>query len=138
MALMKNAAHLRGVFFALLFATVGLAGEPQNFLFMGPGDLARNSALLGRPDIDGAQVVYHWKLLEPTQDHYDFSAIETDLAIAERLHRKLFIQIQDRFFMPEHRNVPRYLLEEPRYGGGLARQADQPGEGLPEGSGWVA
>ena len=34
--------------------------------------------------------------------------------------------------------MPRYLLEDPVYGGGLAPQRDNPGEGKPEGHGWVA
>lgn len=121
-----------------LLAAATQAAEPQNFLFMGSGDLAANTALLSRQDISGVQVVYNWKRLEPTQGHYDFSEIESDLALAERLHRKLFIQIQDRFFMHEHRNVPRYLLEEPRYGGGLAPQTNQDAENQPNGAGWVA
>ena len=65
-------------------------------------------------------------------------SIESDLAAVQRLHKQLFLQIQDRFFEHEHRNVPRYLLEDPRYGGGLAPQRDNPGEGQPEGTGWVA
>ena len=125
--------------FLLLMTTVAAgATEPQNFLFMGGGDLAANTALLSRPDISGAQVVYSWKRLEPTQGKYDFSEIETDLGVADRLGKKLFLQIQDRFFMHEHRNVPRYLLEEPRYGGGLAPQTNQDAERNPDGSGWVA
>ena len=40
--------------------------------------------------------------------------------------------------MHEHRNVPRYLLEEPRYGGGLAPQTNQDAEHQPHGAGWVA
>ena len=127
-------------FFPLLalLAAAAQAAEPQNFLFMGSGDLAANTELLSRQDISGVQVVYNWKRLEPTQGHYDFSEIESDLALAERLHKKLFIQIQDRFFMHEHRNVPRYLLEEPRYGGGLAPQTNQDAENQPNGAGWVA
>jgi hypothetical protein len=128
-----------GLFLVLaLLAAAAQAAEPQNFLFMGSGDLAANTELLSRQDISGVQVVYNWKRLEPTQDHYDFSAIEADLALAERLHRKVFIQIQDRFFMHEQRNVPRYLLEEPRYGGGLAPQTNQDAENQPNGAGWVA
>ncbi len=124
---------------ASLVASRGIsAAGPQNFLFMGSGDLPGNTGLLSRPDIAGVQVVYHWKRLEPTRGNYDFSSIEDDLAVAERLKKKLFIQLQDRFFLPEHRNVPRYLLEDPRYGGGLAPQSDNPGENQPEGTGWVA
>ena len=121
----------------VLLAAGAQAAEPQNFLFMGGGDVAANSVLLSRPDIDGAQVVYSWKQLEPTQDHYDFSGVESDLAIAQRLNKKLFIQVQDRFFMHEHRGVPRYLLEEPSYSGGLAPQTNQDAERNADGSGWV-
>ena len=128
----------RTLFLFALLASSAQASEPQNFLFMGAGDLAENTELASRPDISGIQVVYNWKRLEPTYDHYDFSDIESDLALAERLHRKLFIQIQDRFFMHEQRNVPRYLLEDPRYGGGLAPQTNQDAENQPNGSGWVA
>lgn len=121
----------------VLLASAAQSAEPQNFLFMGGGDTAANSELLSRSDVSGVQVVYSWKRLEPTQDHYDFSELESDLALAERLHKKLFIQVQDRFFMHEHRGVPRYLLEEPRYGGGLAPQTNQDAERNPDGSGWV-
>src|SRR5689334_2552948 len=143
----KNAAH-RAAFFLpgagmirlallLLCATSATAAEPQNFLFVG-SELAEHTRLLERPDIAGAQVVYSWKALESAEGQYDFSAIETDLGLTERTHKKLFLQIQDRFFEPQHRNIPRYLLEDPQYGGGLAPQRDNPGENQPEGSGWVS
>jgi hypothetical protein len=110
---------------------------PQNFLFTNSEDLPAQGRLLTRPDISGAQVVYSWKSLETARDQYDFSQIDRDLALLTRLDRKLFIQIQDRFFEVKHRNVPAYLLQEPVYGGGLVAQADNPGENLPEGHGWV-
>jgi hypothetical protein len=121
-----------------LLAATAQATEPRNFLFLGSGELAANSRLIARPDISGVQVVYDWRSLEPAQDRYDFSLIEADLAQVRRLDKQLFLQIQDRFFQREHRNVPDYLLEDPRYGGGLAPQRDNPGEGKPEGHGWVA
>jgi hypothetical protein len=121
----------------LLCAPAG-AAEPQNFLFLSSGDIEASAALLARPDIGGAQVVYSWKSLEVAKDRYDFSRIEADLAQVAKLDKKLFLQIQDRFFEPSHRFVPNYLLEDPRYGGGLAPQSDNPGENKPEGSGWVA
>jgi hypothetical protein len=122
----------------MLLSAATRAGDPQNFLFMGAGDLADNDALLSRPDIGGVQIVYSWKSLEVARDRYDFSQIESDLARAGKLNKKLFLQIQDRFFEREHRHVPDYLLEDPRFGGGLAPQRDNPGENKPEGSGWVA
>ena len=121
-----------------MLVSLGAAAAPQNFLFMGAGDLADNAALIARPDIDGAQVVYSWKSLEGTRGVYDFSRIERDLAFLEQRHKRLFLQIQDRFFEIGDRNVPAYLLEDPVYGGGLAAQVDNPGENEPEGHGWVA
>jgi len=111
---------------------------PQNYLFAGSDDLASHEALIRRPDIGGVQVVYSWKSLESAKGVYDFSRIERDLAFLDRHKKQLFLQIQDRFFEVGHRNVPAYLLEDPVYGGGLVPQVDNPGEGKPEGSGWVA
>jgi len=49
----------------LLLLSPGLqAAEPQNFLFMGAGDLAEHEKLISRPDIAGVQIVYSWKSLE--------------------------------------------------------------------------
>jgi len=110
---------------------------PQNFLFTSADRLESQAALIRRPDIAGVQVVYSWKSLETAKDQYDFSQIERDLAYLETLNRKLFVQVQDRFFEVQQRNVPAYLLDEPVYRGGLAAQADNPGENLPEGHGWV-
>ena len=149
---MKNAAHLRGVFFMTrnalpcLLALVIAAGsaraadraDPANFLFADSDDLASHTPLMERPDIAGVQIVYTWKSLEPAKDAYDFSRIEADLAFLTKRNKKLFLQIQDRFFLIGARHVPRYLLEEPEYGGGLAPQRDNPGEGQAEGHGWVS
>ena len=124
----------------LLWAGPAAAGKtgPVNFLYAGSGDLDTLRALLQRPDIGGVQIVYSWRSLEPGKDRYDFSAIERDLAVTDALGKELFIQIQDRFFSIEARNVPDYLMAEPRYGGGLAAQSDNAGEGQPAGHGWVA
>ena len=110
----------------------------QNFIYTSAGDLKNAGRLLQRKDIAGAQVVYNWKQLEKGEGQYDFSLIETDLAYLKAMHKGLFIQIQDRFFSPEARNVPDYLLKDPIYSGGLVAQTDNPGEGKPAASGWVA
>ncbi|MEO8017999.1 MAG: hypothetical protein ABI769_09315 [Pseudomonadota bacterium] len=120
-----------------LAVTRAAVAAPQNFLFADSGELRQLASLIQRPDIAGVQVVYSWKSLETAKDQYDFSRIEADLRYLEGLDRKLFIQIQDRFFEIHDRNVPRYLLEEPLYGGGLVPQVDNPGENQPEGRGWV-
>jgi hypothetical protein len=129
-------AFLRALPLCLLCSQAPAA--PQNFLFTNSDDLQAQASMLRRPDIAGAQVVYSWKSLEVARDQYDFSQIERDLAWLTSLDRKLFVQLQDRFFEVRHRNVPAYLLQEPIYRGGLAPQADNPGENLPEGHGWVA
>jgi len=139
---LKKRRALRGVFFRLLFACVVFPGisaaAPLNFIFTNSDDLRAQGSLLRRPDIAGAQLVYSWRSLETARDQYDFSEIERDLAWLTHLDRKLFIQIQDRFFEVKHRNVPAYLLEDPIYRGGLVPQTDNPGENQPEGHGWVA
>jgi hypothetical protein len=123
---------------AITVAASAAYAAPQNFIYTGSGDLEAAKSLLERPDIGGAQVVYNWKMLEKGKGEYDFSAIEKDLAIAESLNKKLFIQVQDRFFNPKARNIPDYMLEGTEYGGGLAPQFDNPGENKGIGSGWVA
>jgi hypothetical protein len=111
---------------------------PENYLYSSEGSLEKFHAILARPDISGAQIVYSWKSLEPDKGQYDFSAIERDLEYTNSLGKKLFIQIQDRFFSVEDRGIPNYLASESEYGGGLAPQSDNPGEGRAPASGWVA
>ena len=133
--------NIRPWFVACVLASA-LAGNfanaaPQNYLFTDSDELSRLAPLLKRPDIGGAQIVYTWKSLEPARDQYDFTQIEKDLRYLEGLNRKLFIQLQDRFFEIEHRGVPLYLQTDPVYGGGLVPQADNPGENKPVGHGWA-
>lgn len=132
-----RAALLAGLVLSLASGT-GVAADPANFLFADSDSLATHAKLVERPEITGVQIVYTWKSLEPAKDEYDFSQIETDLAFLAARGKQLFVQLQDRFFLIEARNVPRYLLEAPEYGGGLVPQSDYAGEGKPEGHGWVA
>jgi len=122
---------------ALVAAPAVSIAAPQNYLYTSSGELADHRALLERPDIHGVQIVYSWKQLEAAEGVYDFSAIEQDLAQTDTLHKKLFIQIQDRFFDAQARNIPTYL-QTPAYSGGLVAQTDNPGEGKAPAQGWVA
>jgi hypothetical protein len=128
---------LRAFLLCILVPGGAIAAAPQNFLYTSSGDLESLAPVIQRPDIAGVQIVYSWKSLEKARDQYDFSQIERDLAYLTGLNRKLFVQVQDRFFEVKHRNIPAYLLQEPIYQGGLVPQADNPGENLPEGHGWV-
>ncbi|MEO7187181.1 MAG: hypothetical protein ABIW58_02100 [Sphingomicrobium sp.] len=110
--------------------------KPRNFIYLGQDDLDKNLRILDRPDIAGVEVIYVWLSLEPRKDHYDFSMIEYDLALTQARGKAMYIQVGDRFFHSGARYVPRYLLDDPQYDGGLARQA---GTKLgPQMSGWVA
>jgi hypothetical protein len=138
----KSLRMLSAVAFCLL-AWSGQCGgavptAPANYLFLDDGEIGAYRSLLRRPDIAGVQRIYSWRSLEPRKGSYDFAAIRRDLAAADAFHKKLFVQVQDRFFEPKARNLPDYLLTDPEYGGGLARQEDFAGEGKPVGSGWVA
>lgn len=139
--LVRMVAFVQAALFLAFSQTVAAQDNAQpleHFIFVGGADLANHRSLLARDDIDGAQVVYNWRRLEPREGRYNFAKIEADLALADELGKKLFIQIQDRFFLPESRYIPEYLLTDPAYGGGLVRQEDNAGEGQARGSGWVA
>ena len=114
------------------------ATRPVNFLYTNSGDLINIQKLLNRPDIGGVQVVYNWKDLESTKGTYTFEKIEKDLRLLDGLHKKLFIQVQDRFFFPKDKNVLSYLMDDPIYTDGIVPQTDNPGENKPVNMGWVA
>ncbi|KER04695.1 hypothetical protein [Photorhabdus temperata] len=84
------------------------------------------------------QIVYNWKQLESAPGKYDFSAIEKDLMLLNKIQKKLFIQIQDRFFKKDARYIPFYLQQNSKYQGSLVAQVDNPGENKEQGYGWVA
>ena len=125
----------------IAIATPGVgqaAGLPRNYVFAGGSSVREVAHLLDRPEIEGVQIVYDWRELEPEEGRYEFARIEQDLEQAARRGKRLWIQLQDRFFRPQDRLLPDYVLDEPQYGGGLARQLDSPGEGKVVASGWTA
>ena len=114
--------------------------EPlRHFVYLGQDELEANLPILDRPDIAGAEILYVWSNLETSEGEYDFSMIEHDLALTEARGKALFVEVMDRFFAPDARHLPRYMLEQPQYGGGLARQFDnsRPGR-APVPLGWIA
>ena len=110
--------------------------KTENFLFVGGTDPKSITSKLG-DDVDGVQVVYAWKSLEPEKNKYTFGKIEHDLDFLSAKGKKLWVQLQDRFFDPKDKSIPEYLQTEKSYEGGLARQKDNPGEGLNTGQGWI-
>ncbi len=88
--------------------------------------------------LEGAQLKYTWRELEPEPDAYDFAAVRQDLKFLTEKGKKLFIQLQDVSFSESNINVPRYLLRDGRYHGGAARQYHEGADGKPLPGGWVA
>jgi hypothetical protein len=112
---------------------------PRNYVYMGQDDLDLALTLLERPDVEGVQIMYVWRNLEPRKGEYDFSMIEHDLALAQARGKGMFVEVLDRFFQPASRYLPQYMLDDPEYGGGLARQFDDHVRGQPPvAAGWVA
>jgi hypothetical protein len=126
-------------FFIFLISCINFlhASVPENYIYTSSDDLHSIEKLITRKDIGGVQIVYNWRSLEKAKGMYDFSKIEKDLEYLTKLNKKLFIQLQDRFFEPEARYVPDYILNEKEYTGGLVSQFDNPGENKPVGNGWV-
>ncbi|HEY1212223.1 MAG TPA: hypothetical protein VGE93_01195 [Bryobacteraceae bacterium] len=112
---------------ALSAAFPARAAEPANFLFLDADDMSDHRDMLARPDIAGGQIIYSWRLLEPRKDHYDFSKLEQDLAVARKLHKKLWVAISDRTFSFKWKSFPDYLSEDPEYQGGTVFQYSYPG-----------
>lgn len=67
-------------------------------------------------------------MLEPQKDQYDFLEIERVRSYLTERHKKLFIQVQDRFFSLPAR-VPNYLTGR-EYEGGTALTVNEGGLGL--------
>ncbi len=96
-------------------------------------DRITEPSFVNHPNILGAQLKYTWRELEPERDGYDFSAVLNDVATLEKHGKKLWIQLQDVSFS-ERQIVPDYLLSDPTFNGGAAREYDENGKF----SGWVA
>lgn len=121
-----------------LFLIQPVSARLSHYLYTGSDDLTKIEKLLAYPDIEGVQIIYNWKDLEKNNNQYTFAQIEKDLQFLNQKGKNLFIQIQDRFFLPTAKNVPKYLMEDPIYTGGIAPQYDNPGENKPISAGWVA
>ena len=59
-----------------------------------PTDEQLAKTVFASPYLTGAQIAYSWDQLEPEKDHYDFSAIEQDMARLQSHGKFLWAQIQ--------------------------------------------
>lgn len=93
----------------------------------------RNHSFLKVARLEGAQIIYAWRELEPEKGTYDFTIIREDYEYLKAHGKKLFIQFQDATFSPQYKAVPSYLLTA-EYDGGTVTQLDDNGKV----EGWVA
>lgn len=112
----------------LLGSTAFATGQPaKNYIYFPyrevNGSNIKADKALSDPRFAGAQIVYTWRSLEPVKDQYDFSAIRQDLAYLSSMDKKLWIQLQEKSFQPNVKNVPDYLLHDPIYNGGVLKQS---------------
>ena len=128
---------------SLIAALVLTAPKPiHHYVFFGGNrELVRTDSLfLNTKQIEGAQIIYPWRLLEQGKGEYNFAPIREDLAFLKSKGKKLWVQLQDVTFDPARKNVPAYLLNDPAYHGGVAQDYIIRGEhdstAVP--GGWVA
>jgi hypothetical protein len=119
------------------------AAKPvHQYVFFGQDreKVGQASGFLETQALEGAQVAYSWRQLEPGRDEYDFGMIREDLAFLASKGKKLFVQFQDVTFNPSRINVPLYLQHDSQYNGGADKQYSIEGddEGHATVEGWVA
>ena len=104
--------------------SVPAAKRVHHYVFFGQDreQIKETKSFLETPAFEGAQVRYTWRQLEPEQDKYDFSMIREDLKFLKSKGKKLWIQFQDVTFSPQRINIPKYLLDDPKYNGGADKQ----------------
>lgn len=121
-------ALLGSFFFFGLGLSGAVADSPHQYVFFGlERERIQEVSFLKTPALEGAQLKYTWRELEPSKDTYDLSAIRHDLAFLTAHQKRLFIQLQDMTFDPAHICIPKYLLHDPQYHGGADKQYDLPG-----------
>lgn len=112
--------------------------RPKNFIFFNRDrERISEASFLKTESVVGAQLKYTWRELEPKRDQYELGEVLADLNYLEKHGKRLFIQIQDVSFS-ERANVPNYLINDPEFNGGVARQHEYKGESEPVFDGLVA
>ena len=118
------------------------AKRVHHYVFFGQDreQLKNAKSFLETKEFEGAQVAYSWRQLEQGRDNYDFSMIREDLAFLNAHGKKLWIQYQDVTFSPNRINVPKYLLEDPKFNGGADKQYQIKGDDEAQAvhEGWMA
>ncbi len=64
------------------------------------------------PGLKGVQLRYFWKSIETAEGVYDFSKIESDLAVVSEAQKYLVVFFEDKSFKNGVRYTPQYLWDE--------------------------
>src|SRR4051812_44209756 len=97
--------------------------EIKHYIFFSTDrDKIHESKFYLHQGLEGAQITYHWRTLEPEKNRYDFSSIENDLRFLSGKGKRLWVQLQDVTFVPNQYACPKYLLQEPQFHGGANAQ----------------
>jgi hypothetical protein len=142
LAIAVSLAQATQVGMTTMVAPAAPAQRVHHYVFFGQDrkQLKEARSFLEAPAFEGAQVAYSWRQLEQGKDNYDFSLIREDLAFVNAHGKKLWIQFQDVTFNPNRINVPKYLLDGPKYNGGADKQykikGDDEAQAVHEG--WMA
>jgi hypothetical protein len=141
MKLMKNKIMLLLLVLASIsYANTTRARAPlKNYIFFSRDrERIHEPSFYNNKGAEGAQITYAWKRLEHgNPGEYDFSEIEEDLHFLQSKGKKLWIQLQDVSFDTATKLVPKYMLKDPAYNGGVHPQYVIR-NGKPVIEGWVA
>ena len=125
----------------LVFGSPAVAQTTRHYVFFEfDRHRIQEPSFLEHPGIEGAQLKYSWRELEPSQGEYDFSSIQADLEFLTVHGKRLFVQLQEVSVVATIGNVPDYLVEDPAFGGGANRtyhRGKDDGKNLVH-EGWVA
>lgn len=139
---MNSMSHLRALLTIIVLWSCAGAKPVHHYVFFGQDreKIPQATSFFETKALEGAQVAYSWKQLEPGRDEYDFSLIREDLKLLQSKGKKLWIQLQDVTFSPKRINVPKYLLDDPKFNGGADKQyrirGDDEDQAMHEG--WMA
>jgi hypothetical protein len=137
----SNSSTVRLWCFALaFFGSVSAHGVSHFVFFNRDRERIKDVSFLETKAFIGAQLKYTWRELEPEKDAYNFAAIRQDLEFLTSKGKKLFVQLQETSFDSNVVLVPRYLLNDHIYSGGVDCQYtipdDDDARAVP--AGWVA
>lgn len=112
--------------------------RPANYVFF-RRDRKRTAepTFLSNERLVGAQLTFTWRELEPERDRYNFDALRDQLAFLQKHGKRLVIQLQDDSFS-DSVLVPKYLISDTSFHGGVAREYEGDDEANAKFVGWAA